>query len=239
MFDEYVVHEVAQDGIVGKIVYDPDPLNPRTEYDNLTTIYYSSNSYTLGDVNVNDPRGQLFDLLMTKDRRAGDILYEAEDRGRNIDAILRAHLAKYYVIRPLYAYIHSGITVSLGGFSDPWDSAQCGIVVCDLDDIRREWAGHGDVANHDFLVAQANEVIKAEVETFDQYLTGQVYGYKIETVDGYHLDSCWGFLGDQQYVMDEMTATFEHYVKEAQAHTVTDPLGMAILRPRAGHELLT
>lgn len=35
----------------------------------------------------------------------------------------------------------------------------------------------------------------AEVETYDQYLTGDVYGYVIESEDGTVDDSCWGFFG--------------------------------------------
>lgn len=52
---------------------------------------------------------------------------------------------------------------------------------------------------------RAEEMLKGEVETYDDYLTGRVYGYVIEkketcaccgTVSEEHVDSCWGFYGD-------------------------------------------
>lgn len=39
-------------------------------------------------------------------------------------------------------------------------------------------------------------IMDLEVKTFDQYLRGEIYGFIIETVDGEHLDSCWGFYGE-------------------------------------------
>ena len=44
------------------------------------------------------------------------------------------------------------------------------------------------------------EAIRGEVAEYDQYLTGQVYGYVIEDEDGDHVDSCWGFIGGLDYV---------------------------------------
>lgn len=46
------------------------------------------------------------------------------------------------------------------------------------------------------LANRAEEMLEGEVETFDQYLTGDVYGFVLETNDGDHIESCWGFYGD-------------------------------------------
>lgn len=81
-----------------EIVRDPDPLNPRTEYENAGTILYTSHRYLLGDKRV------------TADE---------------IDAI--AHDDNMIVL-PVYAYIHGGVLLSTSPFGDPWDSGQCGII---------------------------------------------------------------------------------------------------------------
>ena len=38
-------------------------------------------------------------------------------------------------------------------------------------------------------------LMRAEVETYDQYLTGDIWNVRIETGDGDILDSCGGFYG--------------------------------------------
>ncbi|GAF98690.1 unnamed protein product, partial [marine sediment metagenome] len=40
--------------------------------------------------------------------------------------------------------------------------------------------------------------LKGEVETYDNYLTGYVFGYCIKDADGEDVDSCWGFYGDPE-----------------------------------------
>ncbi len=81
-----------------EIVQDPDPQNPRTEYENVGTILYTSHRYLLGDKRV------------TADE---------------IDAI--AH-DDNMIVMPVYAYIHGDVRLSTRPFGDPWDSGQCGII---------------------------------------------------------------------------------------------------------------
>ena len=38
--------------------------------------------------------------------------------------------------------------------------------------------------------------LNGEVETYDQYLTGDIYGFKEVDSEGNEVDSCWGFYGD-------------------------------------------
>lgn len=60
------------------------------------------------------------------------------------------------------------------------------------------------------LSNKAEEILISEVETYDQYLRGNVYGFILETNDGKHIDSCYGFYGDNfkengmlEYIPDE------------------------------------
>ncbi len=71
----------------------------------------------------------------------------------------------------------------------------------------------------------AEEILKNEVETYDMYLRGDVYGYVLEKrvwcnecghVDYEHLDSCWGFFG-REHLIDELKSfepEFEALVEE-------------------------
>ena len=90
---------------------------------------------------------------------------------------------------PVYAYVHGMATISTRPFSCPWDSGQSGFVYCRASDAEDEWAGDPHFR------ANALRVLRGEVETFDQYLRGDVYGYTITDKDGDVVDSCWGFYG--------------------------------------------
>ena len=41
---------------------------------------------------------------------------------------------------------------------------------------------------------KAENLLRTEVETYDQYLRGECYGFQLYE-DGEEIDSCWGFLG--------------------------------------------
>lgn len=92
------------------------------------------------------------------------------------------------VIRPLYMYDHSGVTVSTTPFNDRWDSGQVGFVFYVKEDSftpgeLRRWTAKKQ--------KEALNIIEADVHMLDCYLRGDVWGYEISD-EG----SCWGFFGD-------------------------------------------
>jgi hypothetical protein len=94
---------------------------------------------------------------------------------------------------PLYLYDHSGITMNTTGFSCPWDSGQVGFIYVTREKVRKEY---GKKAISPKLLARVLGYLKAEVEVYDSYLTGDVYGFKTFDKAGNELDnSCWGFFG--------------------------------------------
>jgi len=106
-----------------------------------------------------------------------------------------------YWVFPLRAYIHSGVALSLtsgGQFSDPWDSGQIGFVFA----AKSEWKYERRNTK------KRNSAWKAasnHVETWNQYLSGDVYGVVVEDSAGEHIDSCWGFYG-LDYAREEARA---------------------------------
>ena len=114
---------------------------------------------------------------------------------------------------PVYMYDHSGYTIATTPFSCPWDSGQLGhIVVTDVE-MRKEF---GVKRLTKELRAKALKQLQQEVETYDEYLRGEVYGYVAEDEGGNHLDSCWGYYGsDDEYMMSEARNAVDYQITKA------------------------
>ena len=104
--------------------------------------------------------------------------YEPADAADEAES---GHIPGYEVF-PLQAYIHGGVALSLGSFSCPWDSGHVGWVLIKLSDV-------GD--------GKARVCAEGLVETWNQYLSGDVWGFVITDSDGDEVGhgSCWGFYG--------------------------------------------
>jgi len=121
------------------------------------------------------------------------------------------------VFLPVYGLDHSGFTINTSGFSCPWDSGQLGIIFVTKSKILKEYGWK-------ILTAKRREKIREylrnEVNTYNDYLTGNVYGYEIETEDGEHFDSCWGFYGDyNDYMIPECKAIIDSHIEHKRAQT--------------------
>jgi hypothetical protein len=115
------------------------------------------------------------------------------------------------VILPLYLYDHSGITISTSSFDCRWDSGQVGFIFVSKYKIKKEGIDETKV----------EEYLKGEVETYDQYLTGDVWGYKVYEVStcnkGHEhkelVESCYGFYGHDE-CESEGHSVIQHLEKE-------------------------
>jgi hypothetical protein len=182
MRDEYEIERFEHAGRTVVICTDPDPMNPRTEYDNLTRLFCWHRHYNLGDNKKN------YGMSDGEPLTAKELIRLLKSRGEKVMAIL-----------PLYLYDHSGISMSTGAFGDRWDSGQVGWGVVLASDAEKM----GCVGETKYDKAFFEEAIKGDVETYDQYLTNSVYGFQIEGQDGEVIDSCWGFFGELDYVRSE------------------------------------
>lgn len=98
------IREFAHAGRTVKVYIDPDPINPRKDYDNSTIMVHWHRKYDLGDE-------------YHESCTAEELKEEYADKG---DPILH--------IMPLYLYDHSGLSISTGGFTCSFDSGQVGWV---------------------------------------------------------------------------------------------------------------
>lgn len=106
-----------------------------------------------------------------------------------------------YWVFPVYAYIHSGVALSLGRnsypFTDRWDVSFKGFAL-----VKR--------MKHQWSEDKAYNLAEGLIKTWNMYLSGEVYGFNVyeldedgEEVDS--IDSCWGFYGDEgiKQIIDE------------------------------------
>jgi len=168
-----------------KVEQDTDPMNPRTEWDNLGTMVCFHNKYILGD---EDHDYKLFKLhFEMRAIRGGDYsVWDMLERRLVSDGAA--------VILPLYLYDHGGITMSCGSFPCGWDSGQVGFIFISKEKARKEYGWKRLTKKR---LEKLETYLRGEVETYDQYLTGDVWGYIIEDEDGEHVDSCWGYFGEE------------------------------------------
>jgi hypothetical protein len=155
------------------IYVDENPESPR-EWDNLGTMYTGHRDYR--------PEERFHDHFET------DEVFKSQ--WEFSDQFLRE-----YIALPIYLYDHSGLTVRTYPFSCQWDSGLFGIIAVEVEKVKKEYGWK-------VLTAKRRETIeqhlKGEVETYDQYLTGQVYGYQITPADDGEnvIWSCWGYFGE-------------------------------------------
>jgi hypothetical protein len=153
-----------------KVLHDSSADSPR-EWDNLGTMVCFHNRYDLGD-NHN---------YNSDDYNNWEEMKKAIEKEENTAVIL-----------PLYLYDHSGISISTGAFSCRWDSGQIGFIFISKEKALQEFGGKIVTAK---LKERLVGILEGEVETYDQYVRGEVYGFQIVDEDDNHIDSGYGFYG--------------------------------------------
>lgn len=162
--------KINVDGYQIEVKTDDDPESPRTGWDNLGTMWCFHKAYLLGDDDT------------------------AKPNLHHLDEPLDSYIKREYdpaVAIPLYLYDHSGISMSTGSFSCPWDSGIVGTIFISKAEVREEF-GVKRISKQ--LLERVTQSLINEVKTYDQYLTNSVYGCIITDPDG-NEESCWGYYG--------------------------------------------
>lgn len=106
---------------------------------------------------------------------------------------VRESVPDILVIIPLYLYDHSGITMNTTGFTCGFDSGQVGWGY-----ITKEDAEKMGCVGPEWTEERLKESLRSDVETYDYYISGNMYGYKVFNHDNDEVESCWGFFGDME-----------------------------------------
>lgn len=179
--------EVIEDqGFKAKLYHDEDPQSPK-DWDQAGTLVTWHRSYT-------------FDVDGQKEFGESEEFFKQAKKGRWV----------YLLVGMID---HSGIRLYPGGGhavgdAAGWDSGTVGVIyttrerfleLCDSNP--RGWR------------KKAAETLKSELETWNEYVSGQVYGYTITGPDGEEGDSCWGIYG-YDYAVQEMKDALRSTLEE-------------------------
>lgn len=169
------IHEqVTYKGYHINIYQDQNAESPR-DWSNLGTFYTAHRRYQ-----PEENFDKHFNFNEVCDRRPGN---------------LRKSFLEKYIALNIYLYDHSGQTISSGPFSCRWDSGWFGIVAVSIEKVKKEYGWKILTKSRRKKI---EKYLQGEIDTYDQYLRGEVYGFQVtpEDDDTEIIDSCWGFFGD-------------------------------------------
>ena len=149
------IHEEKYKGYTIRIYTDDDACNPREDFENMGTMVCFHRRYTLGDKS---------DLVL--------------DSFGSWDEI-KEHLKKQVgadIVLPIYMYEHGGVTIKTTPFGCAWDSGQVGFIYASKGRIL-EYMGEKEFTER--VKERAAKLLEGEVKTYDDYLKGNVYGYRV------------------------------------------------------------
>ena len=171
-----------RDGCSLEIYTDDSPESPR-EDDNMGTMICFHKRYNIGDNHE----------YKNDDFNSWDELQQQIEKDNDIACIF-----------PLYLMDHSGLSISISPFGCPWDSGQVGFIYCTTEMAKANFGAWAELSpeNMGQMAKMICNCLVAEVDIYDRYLAGDVYGFILrgppcETCGGQgeNIDSCWGFYG--------------------------------------------
>lgn len=167
-----------------RVMLDHSPEDPR-EWENMGTMAGRTGRSDWTHVGHGGRTWTAEDTLAHIIRECGG---DAED---DMDGVDLERLAdSLAVVLPVYKFDHSGVAYSCRPFGCPWDSGQVGYIFAPLAKVAKEY---GDTSPA--TLEKVRGILRAEVETFSQWASGEVFGYIVEDAEGEEVGSCWGFYG--------------------------------------------
>lgn len=160
-----------------ELIQDEYAENPRRDMDYSSVFAMAHRRHSFGDKNAPTNMDDIAATIKTVSRNGG-------------------------VVLPVYMYDHSGITIRTTPFECPWDSGQIGYIWMTREAILENFMVKRVTER---LRAKACALLASEIDTLDQYLTGDVWGAVVKDENGETLDSCFGFYG-REYAEAEAQA---------------------------------
>lgn len=176
---ENAIEKINYKGQIIETFYDEEPLSPQDWYDDELFLIYDHRDFTV-KVKGFDPE----DIFQYFQENSKKVLYES------------------YFVFPVYAYIHGGVSLSLGRDSYPftckWDTSFRGYTL-----VKRQ--------KGNYTSEKAYNLAKGLIKEWNQYLSGDVYGYSSEH------GGCRGFYGKSGYnqMIDEAKSEIDYAEKKA------------------------
>lgn len=214
-----------------EVMNDDCPESPR-EWDNVCTMVCWHSHYDLGDKHSFDNPDEFMQHLyldVTGKHWCDD--HDSDDWQDVYKALKETDLV---LIKQINMYDHSGITVSTSSgypYNDRWDAGMVGFIYVTKKTVFKEYV---DITEENWK-ERADKSLEGEMETYDQYLRGDVYGFTLtrktmeqetcphcgEVIREYEedeeVDSCWGFYGDcieENGIFDNLSSHLEFIEEE-------------------------
>lgn len=171
-----------------EIYSDDDSGNPRTDYDNLGTIYMEHGGRSI-QPEGNAPDGIVFNYAA----------YDDGEYPEDVEGKIAAHRRIKSVVLPVqYAYE--------GGVDECDEDDAEGYIYVTRERVLEEYSSK-ILTKH--LRERVETYLRGEIETYNQWATGDVYGYEITDANGDDVESCWGLFG-LDYCIEEAKRAAEH-----------------------------
>jgi hypothetical protein len=211
-----------------KINREEYPSDPR-EDSNLGTMVCWHRNYKLGDEQPKEDAGE---YLLHLARKVVAPKYPEVLLIKNRDTLL----AKHYCFLPVAMIDHSGLSFYVGGTvigesvghprghavsdSAGWDSGQIGFIYVGLPKAL-EWQQIHPVENQGWdtpikhlsgekqvvtLREFAEGILRDEVDAYDKYQTGQIFEYRVTSLNPDYQDSCGGYFDEDDCEADARSA---------------------------------
>ena len=193
-------YEEKRHGLTIKIYADEDPQAPDDwGNDNVFLVAYHQDFWVEGPkVFYKLPEG-----VKRDPRDKGHLLFSKDE----VRDLLEKRGNKEYHVFGLEAYIHSSVRLALsqeGNFCDRrWDVSQLGAVFVSKKEAR--------------IREKAENIARNLVDTWNDYLSGNVYNYLIEDDSGEVIDSLSGIYGDyKENALAEARALVDHLTESGK-----------------------
>jgi hypothetical protein len=180
------------------ILHDESPESPRT-WDNLGYFIGVDRRYNSPDQN---------ETLESIVKNSGEVAESLDEHKALIINAIKEQLDENVIyISPVTKYEHGGVSYSLGT-AHGFDNSNNGFYIVTDKSLARQGTPNETVT--------IERIIKAELETYNAYANGEVYGFKLFDEKGDEIDSCWGF-----YDLDDIK---EHLPDEWKDENMRDYL---------------
>ena len=196
---------LESDGAKYKLSFhqDNDSEDPR-HWDPPATMLCWSKRYSLGDKhNYDTINDALYSLCEQYGLDAETIckFQDGDKSPKQRDQRIMDELKEHVCIKFIYMFDHSGITISVDDFRDAWDSGVVGIIYMDKQTTLDNFPNADEVSW--YMIAEQH--LRDEVNEYDQWINGDIYGYCLEKLVKCehcnheveeHIDSMGGFYGN-------------------------------------------
>ena len=203
LLDKFGETSTEIDGVSLSIEYDKYPESPLDNFEWLGTLACHARSLT-----AHEQFTCLYShMLEVYQKECG-----TEDRHDSWrpEKLVKEFSKKFYWL-PVYMYSHSGVTIATTPFSCRWDSGQVGFIYVSKNKAAKEY-GYKRPCKP--LSDRVVSYLKGEVETYNQYLTGEVYLVELEHFGW--TEVVGGFYGDHKDsgAIDHLCELYNSFVKQ-------------------------